>query len=44
MGYPDGGFTGKGDGSLTDFAKEAKRRKAYMERCSINLCINAFKA
>ena len=23
LGYPDGGFTGKGDGKMLDFAKEA---------------------
>jgi len=24
LGYPDGGFSGKGDGKMTDFFKEAK--------------------
>ena len=27
LGYPDGGFTGKGDGKMTDFFKEAKDGK-----------------
>jgi len=27
LGYPDGGFTGKGDGSLPNFNKEAKDEK-----------------
>jgi hypothetical protein len=27
LGYPDGGFTGKGDGSLPNFAKEATNEK-----------------
>lgn len=27
LGYPDGGFTGKGDGSLQDFRQEATNSK-----------------
>ncbi len=27
LGYPDGGFTGKGDGKMPDFFKEAKDGK-----------------
>jgi len=27
LGHPDGGFTGKGDGTLPDFTKEAKEEK-----------------
>lgn len=27
LGYPDGGFTGRGDGKLPDFFKEAKEGK-----------------
>ncbi len=27
LGYPDGGFTGRGDGKMPDFFKEAKDRK-----------------
>lgn len=31
LGAPDGGFTGKGDGKLPDFAKEAKNEKLIWE-------------
>jgi len=31
MGAPDGGFTGRGDGKLPDFAKEAKDEKIIWE-------------
>ena len=31
MGAPDGGFTGKGDGKLPDFAQEAKNEKIIWE-------------
>lgn len=27
LGYPDGGFTGRGDGSMPDFKKEATEGK-----------------
>jgi hypothetical protein len=27
LGYPDGGFTGKGDGNMTDFADQATGKK-----------------
>jgi hypothetical protein len=27
LGHPDGGFIGKGDGTLPDFAQEAKEEK-----------------
>jgi len=27
LGHPDGGFTGKGDGTLPDFTKETKEEK-----------------
>ncbi len=27
LGYPDGGFTGKGDGKMTDFTNEASNKK-----------------
>ena len=27
LGHPDGGFTGRGDGQLPDFAKEVKEEK-----------------
>jgi len=31
MGYPDGGFTGRGDGKFPDFAKEVKKEKVIWE-------------
>ena len=31
LGYPDGGFTGRGDGKMTDFAKEAIDPKLIWE-------------
>lgn len=31
MGYPDGGFTGKGDGRFPDFFKEATKEKLIWE-------------
>jgi hypothetical protein len=31
MGYPDGGFTGKGDGKFPDFAKEVSKEKLIWE-------------
>ena len=31
LGSPDGGFTGKGDGKLPDFFKEAKNEKLIWE-------------
>ncbi len=31
MGYPDGGFTGRGDGKMLDFAKEATEPKVIWE-------------
>lgn len=31
MGYPDGGFTGKGDGKFPDFAKEVSKEKVVWE-------------
>jgi hypothetical protein len=32
LGYPDGGFTGKGDGSLPGFFNEATDRKIIWEK------------
>ncbi len=32
LGYPDGGFTGRGDGKMRDFFKEAKDEKVVWER------------
>jgi hypothetical protein len=32
LGYPDGGFTGKGDGKMTDFSAEAKNKKVVWEK------------
>ena len=31
LGYPDGGFTGRGDGKMPDFFKEAKDGKTVWE-------------
>lgn len=31
LGYPDGGFTGRGDGSMPDFRKEATNKKILWE-------------
>ncbi|MEO6894565.1 MAG: hypothetical protein ABI136_05975 [Ginsengibacter sp.] len=31
LGYPDGGFTGRGDGNMGDFFKEAKNEKVVWE-------------
>ena len=31
LGYPDGGFTGRGDGKMADFKKEATGGKAIWE-------------
>lgn len=32
LGYPDGGFTGKGDGKMPDFFKDAKDGKILWSR------------
>ncbi len=32
LGYPDGGFTGKGDGKMTDFANEASGKQIVWEK------------
>jgi hypothetical protein len=32
LGYPDGGFTGRGDGSMNDFRKEATNEKLIWEK------------
>lgn len=32
LGYPDGGFTGRGDGKMLDFHSEAKDGKVVWER------------
>jgi hypothetical protein len=32
LGYPDGGYTGKGDGKMVDFFKEATGKKIVWEK------------
>ncbi|MEO7961437.1 MAG: hypothetical protein ABIR19_07815 [Ginsengibacter sp.] len=32
LGHPDGGFTGKGDGTMSSFAKEATNEKLIWKR------------
>lgn len=32
LGYPDGGYTGKGDGVMTDFKNEATNEKLIWEK------------
>ena len=32
LGYPDGGYTGKGDGKMTDFKNEAGEGKVVWEK------------
>ncbi|MEO8108768.1 MAG: hypothetical protein ABI594_01990 [Ginsengibacter sp.] len=32
LGYPDGGFTGKGDGKMVDFAQEASDKQVVWEK------------
>lgn len=32
LGYPDGGFTGKGDGKMPDFANEASGKQIVWEK------------
>lgn len=32
LGYPDGGYTGRGDGKMGDFSKEAMNRKVVWEK------------
>lgn len=32
LGYPDGGYTGKGDGKMSDFYKEATDKKVIWEK------------
>ncbi len=32
LGYPDGGFTGKGDGKMPDFANEASGKRIVWEK------------
>ena len=32
LGYPDGGFTGKGDGKMTNFSKEASNGKVIWKK------------
>ena len=32
LGYPDGGYTGKGDGKMLDFFKEATDKKIIWEK------------
>ncbi len=32
LGYPDGGFTGRGDGKMSDFYKEASNKKVIWEK------------
>ena len=32
LGYPDGGYTGRGDGKMTDFSSEAKNKKVVWEK------------
>lgn len=32
LGYPDGGFTGKGDGRMNDFKKEAIDEKLVWKK------------
>lgn len=32
LGYPDGGFTGKGDGKMADFFEEATAKKIIWEK------------
>ena len=32
LGYPDGGFTGRGDGKMSDFYKEVTNKKIIWEK------------
>lgn len=32
LGYPDGGFSGRGDGKMTDFSTEANNRKVLWKK------------
>lgn len=32
LGYPDGGFTGRGDGKMSDFSAEATNKKIIWEK------------
>ena len=32
LGYPDGGYTGKGDGKMSDFYSEAENKKVIWEK------------
>ena len=32
LGYPDGGFTGKGDGKMGDYYKEATNKKVIWQK------------